>query len=507
MRIETSFGYGSGVIFEVEGDIAYIVTNYHVIEDANDITVTVRDTDAYSATLLGVDSVRDLAVLTICCGTFKGVPFADAADSPSGTEVVIIGYAQGLQGEATVSRGIVSAVRYDPDIEVHLIQTDAAINPGNGGGPMFSLSGKVLGIVTFGYEYCIDGRPLEGLNFALSSATVQLHIPALRAGISNLVEDTGKPTLVFTGLDWPSALMQNAIARRILEDGYGYETDDIRLDTISGFEALVRGNTNVSMEIWLPNQQAAYDAAVAEGTITSIGKSLEDYWQSAFIIPQYVADAHPGLRTPQDLKNPLYKNLFVTPDSNGKARLLNCIPGWVCERVNERKIISYGLQDVVELVNPGSDAALAMEVRAAFAGREPVLFYYWGPTVLTHELQSQYGGFKILEEPVYSDTCWGTTQACQYPTAEVFIVVRSELLQTAPDAVRFLRKWDFHFGHQLAVEGYMNASGADLSAIALWFLRNTQEWQDWVTPEARNKVLDALEEPPPHLAPPLSRCL
>ena len=115
-------------------------------------------------------------------------------------------------------------------------------------------------------------------------------------------EESEKPMLVFSDLDWPSAQLQNAIARRILEDGYGYETDAIFGGTVPMLEALRRGDTNITMEIWLPNQQEAFDEAISAGTIEVIGNSLEDNWQSAFIIPNYTAEAYPNLRSVEDLK-------------------------------------------------------------------------------------------------------------------------------------------------------------------------------------------------------------
>ena len=96
--------------------------------------------------------------------------------------MVAIGYALGLPGEATVTRGIVSAVRYDSAYRSDVIQTDTAINPGNSGGPMLSLSGEILGINTFRYDESQSGRPAEGLGFAISGATVQQQIPTLRVG-------------------------------------------------------------------------------------------------------------------------------------------------------------------------------------------------------------------------------------------------------------------------------------------------------------------------------------
>lgn len=293
-----------------------------------------------------------------------------------------------------------------------------------------------------------------------------------------------KPTLIFSDLDWVSAQIQNAIARKILEDGYGYETEAVFGGTVPLMEALTRGDTNITMEIWLPNQQEAYDTAIAEGTIEQIGKSLEDNWQSSFIIPNYTAEANPGLRSVEDLKNPEYMALFETPDSKGKARLLNCIPGWECEGINLAKVENYGLTDFVEPINPGSDTALTAEIRSAFEQQEDVLFYYWGPTVLTHELDTMFGGYTILEEADHTDACFEADYTCSYPVSEVLIVMRSDLASKAPDVVEFFKKWDFNAGNQLAAEGYLNESSADYPEVAEWFLANTEDWKNWVTAEA-----------------------
>ncbi|MDE2970222.1 MAG: ABC transporter substrate-binding protein [Chloroflexota bacterium] len=297
-----------------------------------------------------------------------------------------------------------------------------------------------------------------------------------------------KPTLVFSDLDWVSAQIQNAIARKILEDGYGYETDAVFGGTVPLMEALTRGDTNITMEIWLPNQQDAFDAAIAEGTIEVIGNSLEDNWQSAFIIPKYTADANPGLTSVEDLKNPEYMELFVTPDSKNKARLITCIPGWECEGINQAKVENYGLTDHVELINPGSDTALAAEIRSAFEQQEDVLFYYWGPTVLSNDLNTMFGGYVVLEEEPHTDECFASDYTCAYPVAEVLVVMRTDLVEQAPDVVEFFKKWDFNAGNQLAAEGYLNDAGADYPEVAEWFLANTEDWKNWVTPEALAKI-------------------
>lgn len=304
--------------------------------------------------------------------------------------------------------------------------------------------------------------------------------------------DESKPEIVFTDLDWTSGLIQAAIAEQIVQHGYCYPTDGILLPTIPGMQALVNGDTHISMEIWIPNQLEAWENATSSGVTEAVGKSLEDNWQATFIIPQYVKDANPGLVSVEDLKKEEYWSLFVTPDSEGKARLLNCVPGWECEKVNLEKIDSYGLADTVYSLNPGSGAALAAEIEAAFLREEPVLFYYWGPTTLSYNMENQWGGYYILEEADYSLECWEGGKMCGYPIAEVYIGINSGLRDTAPDLIPFLEKWDFNAGNQLAAEGYLEESGAEIDEVAVWFLQNTEEWKTWVDSGVAEKVLDGI---------------
>ena len=180
VRIQTGAGSGSGVIFETQGQTGYVITNHHVVEGASLVSVIVNDSTTYRGTVLGVDSVRDLAVVSICCGSFRTLSFGNADRLEPGDEVVAIGYALDLSGEASITRGIVSAIRYDSLHQSDVIQTDAAINPGNSGGPMLSLSGEILGINTYRIDESNSGRTAEGLGFAISETTVQSRIPTLK---------------------------------------------------------------------------------------------------------------------------------------------------------------------------------------------------------------------------------------------------------------------------------------------------------------------------------------
>ena len=125
VKITTSKGLGSGAIFELEGETGFIITNHHVVEGEQRVTVTVNDSDTYVGQVLGIDATRDLAMVSICCGSFTTFSFGDDLAVRVGDEVVSIGYALGLQGEAMVTKGIMSARRYNSYHQAYVVQSDA----------------------------------------------------------------------------------------------------------------------------------------------------------------------------------------------------------------------------------------------------------------------------------------------------------------------------------------------------------------------------------------------
>lgn len=139
-------GSGSGFIIDNEG---HIITNNHVIAQADEIVVTLQDNRKVSATLVGQDAFSDLAVLKIDGKNLTPATLGNSSNLRPGEWVLAMGSPLGF--DHTVTLGIVSAIsRYLPDINqnANFIQTDAAINPGNSGGPLVSISGEVIGINT-----------------------------------------------------------------------------------------------------------------------------------------------------------------------------------------------------------------------------------------------------------------------------------------------------------------------------------------------------------------------
>jgi serine protease Do len=142
-------GLGSGVFISPDG---YIVTNNHVVDGATDIRVTMSDKRILQAKLVGADAMTDLAVIKVNGNNFPSVPFGDSTKLHPGQTVLAFGNPLGFR--FTVTRGIVSALnRPNPDSDRRkpgqFIQTDAAINQGNSGGPLVDARGEVVGINTF----------------------------------------------------------------------------------------------------------------------------------------------------------------------------------------------------------------------------------------------------------------------------------------------------------------------------------------------------------------------
>ena len=172
-------GTGSGFVYDSEG---HIVTNYHVVENAEELSVTLADGEVYPAELVGVDPSNDLAVIRIeADGLPQPLVLSDSDDLRVGEFVVAIGNPFGQAGTLTV--GVISAlgrIIESPDGRFigEAIQTDAAINPGNSGGPLLDLRGRVIGVNS---QIISPSRASAGIGFAVPSNTVRRVVPQLIA--------------------------------------------------------------------------------------------------------------------------------------------------------------------------------------------------------------------------------------------------------------------------------------------------------------------------------------
>ena len=255
---ERRFGQsrGSGFIVSAEG---VVLTNYHVVESADEIIVRLSDRREYVAELLGYDERSDLAVLQIEADDLPVVRIGSSADLDVGEWVLAIGSPFGF--EHSVTAGIVSAKQRSLPREnyVPFIQTDVAINPGNSGGPLFNLAGEVVGINS--HIYSRTGG-FMGLSFAIPielamdvADQLQTTGRVARGWLGVVIQDVSRDLAESFGMDRPyGALVADLVAGSPAQDA-GFEVGDIiigfagqTVNTSSELPPMV-GRTRVGVEV------------------------------------------------------------------------------------------------------------------------------------------------------------------------------------------------------------------------------------------------------------------
>ncbi|MFV0392808.1 MAG: S1C family serine protease [Coprobacillaceae bacterium] len=192
-------GSGSGVIYEVDGDTAYIITNNHVIDGANQIQVVFANQESVEAELIGGDQYSDIAVLKVKVDfDVSPIKIGDSDLLDTGESVLAIGSPLGIEYAGTVTQGIVSAtdrtISVDlnsdgqEDWDMNVIQTDAAINPGNSGGAFVNAAGELVGITSMKFS----DTSVEGMGFAIPINTVMKDVAEIR--------ETGKVSRPVVGI-------------------------------------------------------------------------------------------------------------------------------------------------------------------------------------------------------------------------------------------------------------------------------------------------------------------
>ena len=267
---------GSGFIITADG---YILTNAHVVEGADEITVKLTDKREYKAKVIGTDKRTDVALIKIeNNGTLPAVKFGDPTRLRVGEWVVAIGSPFGF--ENTVTAGIVSAKGRSLPQEnfVPFIQTDVAINPGNSGGPLFNMRGEVVGMNS--QIYSRTGG-FMGLSFAIPidvALDIQKQLRekgrVSRGRIGVVIQEVSKDLATSFGLDRPRGALVNSVEKGSPADKAGVEATDIILkfdgkvvDSSSDLPRIVgatRPGAKADLEVWRKGASRTLSLTVGE---------------------------------------------------------------------------------------------------------------------------------------------------------------------------------------------------------------------------------------------------
>jgi serine protease Do len=219
-------GVGSGFILSQDG---YIMTNAHVVEDADEVIVTLTDKREFKAKIIGTDKRSDVAVVKIQATGLPAVKVGDVSRLKVGEWVIAIGSPFGL--ENTVTAGIVSAKQRDTGDYLPFIQTDVAINPGNSGGPLINMRGEVVGINS--QIYSRSGGSM-GISFSIPMDEATRVSEQLRASgkvtrgrIGVQIDQVTKEVAESIGLGQPTGALVRGVEKGAPADKGGVEAGDI----------------------------------------------------------------------------------------------------------------------------------------------------------------------------------------------------------------------------------------------------------------------------------------
>ncbi|MDE1462217.1 ABC transporter substrate-binding protein [Spartinivicinus poritis] len=297
----------------------------------------------------------------------------------------------------------------------------------------------------------------------------------------------------FAGMNWLSNQITVEIERFILEKGYGCKTTVETGDTLPMLAAISRGDVDIMSEVWINSVSEAWNKAVKEGQVKSLGDVYTGGIEGWFI-PKYLAKKYPDLKSVSDL--PKYKHLFKDREAPGKGRFYSCPIGWACEVINQNLIKAFQLEDQYNVFSPGTGAALKAAITSHYKRRKPILFYYWAPTAVL-------GKFDMvkLTMPPYDKTghICNTNPECtkpypgNYPIAAIKTGIHTDFAKAAPQLVDFISKVKIPTQEVNKLLAWADEEGAESTEVAHYFLKNYESlWTQWVPGDVAKQVKAAL---------------
>jgi serine protease Do len=268
-------GEGSGFIVSPDG---YILTNAHVVADAEEVTVRLIDRREYQAKVIGVDRRTDVAVIKIDAKDLPVVRIGDQEALRPGDWVLAIGSPFGL--ENSVTAGIVSATSraVSGEVSVPFIQTDVAVNPGNSGGPLFNLRGEVIGINsmifsrTGGYMGISFAIPIDVAMHVRDQLIKTGHVVRGRIGVA--VQDIDAALAQSFGLDRPRGALVSSVEKNGPAQRAGIKAGDVilrvddrkieRTSTLSQYIAERKPGETSSVTVWRGGREKTIDVRIAK---------------------------------------------------------------------------------------------------------------------------------------------------------------------------------------------------------------------------------------------------
>ena len=292
----------------------------------------------------------------------------------------------------------------------------------------------------------------------------------------------GGQTITIARMQWPSAQLLAEIHARLIRQNFGCDVEVVPGDLAATASSMgVNGQPAVAPELWITRVPDVWNGALKTQEVRQAGAAYAEPNFEGWFIPDYVAAAHPELKSAADLKT-LYKQFI--PAGGKKARFISCPPDWACAVINRNLIRANGLADLFDVVEPANRFELDTLISEAESRKEPILFYYWQPNAVLAQF-----GFKALDlGPFNKDNflCLGRV-ACPDPKPSgfsadpVIIALAQWVYVQAPEVAAYFQRAHMPFAEMNALLQNLNQPGATIESVADAFVAARGEvWQPWV---------------------------
>ncbi|MGI9424889.1 MAG: glycine betaine ABC transporter substrate-binding protein [Hyphomicrobiaceae bacterium] len=292
-----------------------------------------------------------------------------------------------------------------------------------------------------------------------------------------------------TEMNWASSQVVTAVAKFIMEQGYGCKVTKVPSATVTAVASMAETNKpDIATEIWL-NSAALYPKLVKEGKVKTLTNVLSDGGEENWWIPKYLAEKHPELKTIDGvLKNPkLVGEMFH-----------NCPTGWGCRIANDNLKVAYKLEESgIKVFDHGSGETLASSLAAAYADKKPWFGYYWAPTAVL----GKYPMVKVDMGPHNAEyhTCnqkkdCATPRKSSYPAAPVLTAVTTTFAKREPAISELMSKVAFTNAQMGEILAWKKDGQKTADEAAAYFLTKYKDvWGGWLNADAQKKLAAVLK--------------
>lgn len=304
-------------------------------------------------------------------------------------------------------------------------------------------------------------------------------------------------TIDIAEMTWPSAAALARIHATILEKGFSCKVEVVTGDTVpTASSMLSRGKPAVAPELWTSVIKDSWEEGLEDGKVVDLGDAITDGTVEGWFIPRYVREANPELKSAADvIARP---DLFPDPEDASQGRLYSCPPGWACELSTTALFEAFDMDKSWNLFSAGSGGALDASIARAFLRKEPILFYYWGPTAILGKFDAVQLDLGEAKPDVYAcntdPDCDKPSAVTAYPSSPAVVGAAAWIKEEAPAVADYFSKVGLSNAQISKLLVYGDENKADAAATAENFLKTEGDvWKKWVPADIAEKVQGSLD--------------